>query len=97
MTLNELKTLLALNGNQRLPHLEEEIFADKSLYTVYVVSLCKNFDRLELYKKRIENISWLIFRYATSILKSRWPESELVIAKDRYYADWYNKCFGTNI
>jgi hypothetical protein len=79
MTLDELKMLLALNGNQRIPYAEEEIFADKILYKVYLVHLRHCVSDLVSFEEDIEVFSWLAFEYARMEIKGRWPEAETII------------------
>jgi hypothetical protein len=100
MALDELKTLLALNGNQRIAHLEKEIFADEKLYTCYLESICSKYVEYEAYEPgKPGDLSWLAYMYAGEVIKGRWPEAEAVIATDRYWAYRYNVnvTFGTNL
>jgi hypothetical protein len=83
MTLADLKTLLALNGNQRLPHLEVEIFADIILYTCYLESICSKYVWYKSYHKdRSGDLAWLVYVYTYNVIKDRWVEAEAVIAED---------------
>jgi hypothetical protein len=80
MTLDELKTLLALNGQQRLPHLETEIFADITLYTCYLESLCSKYEWYRHYDTKDPlDIGWLVLSYAELVIQGRWPEAEHII------------------
>jgi hypothetical protein len=92
MPLDELKTLLALNGNARIPHLEDEIFANKELYTWYLVELNKDkewfseFDPCEP-----SDIIWLACSYANDVIKGRWTEAEVLIMADPWLACMYSE------
>jgi hypothetical protein len=90
MTLDELKTILALNGNKRLPHLESEIFTSSELYTCYLESLCSKYWWFESYiPDAAGQLPWLAVRYAREVIHSRWPEAEKVIATDPEWAYRY--------
>jgi hypothetical protein len=92
MLLDELKMLLALNGNRRIPHLEEEIFASKKLYTFYLEELIdRKMPELMLYNIDSEyfNSPWLAYKYALDVIKSRWTEAEAVIATSPCWSCWY--------
>jgi hypothetical protein len=93
MTLDELKTLLALNGNQRILHLESEIFSNEEIYTYYINKLVEK--DTAYYPNSY--VVYLIYYYIHRIIRKRWPEAEDVIATNRSYADKYNDAFGTNI
>jgi hypothetical protein len=81
MTLDELKTLLALNGNQRLAHLEEEIFADKELYTYYLKSIST--------MRFTNDVGSMIRNYAIFVIGGRWPEAEKMILENPYDVYFY--------
>ncbi len=87
MKIDELKILLALNGNQRIEHLEAEIFANKKITTVYLHSLCKDFP---WYKPTDSNAN-LADTYALYILNARWPLAERVIVSDPSRWEYYKK------
>jgi hypothetical protein len=99
MTLDELKTLLALNGKQRIPYAEEEIFDNKDLYTCYLDEICKNTYWInQLTSTESGSLSAIAYLYAKLEIGSRWMEAEPVIAtSNRYIASRYNDTFGTNI
>jgi hypothetical protein len=86
MTLDELKTLLALNGQQRIPYAENEIFGNIELTDVYLKSLC--------YSRRHRPwsnscIAWYAYWYAAHVIKGRWPEAELLIKSDKIARNYY--------
>jgi hypothetical protein len=88
MTVDELKTLLALNGQQRILYAEEEIFTNSELYTCYVLefgSRCR-------IKFNTPNIAWITFRCAELLIKDRWPEAENLIASTPMSAYHYAYC-----
>jgi hypothetical protein len=91
MTVDDLKMLLALNGNNRIPHLEEEIFTSEELYNCYICELSKG---KMWYSQHNEidgnNISLWLFFYAKYTMESRWPEAEHIIAKSRVVSNYYN-------
>lgn len=82
MNLNELKILLALNGGQRLPHLEVEIFANEELTELYTISY--------LGRWMIIDIPWKLQYHAKHAMKCRWPEAEIVIKRSRPH--WKRYC-----
>ena len=80
----ELKILLALNGNKRIPHMEEEIFANGYLTRIYLTRLVAGIgdhDDPELFSN-----GYHIFYYARDVIKARWYEAEAAI-KDTGW--WY--------
>jgi hypothetical protein len=89
LNIDELKILLTLNGQQRLPHLESEIFASRDLYTCYLDALCKDYDWYENYSNY--GIGCIAYRYSKSVIKGRWPEAEKVIATSPQFAYCYAK------
>jgi hypothetical protein len=87
MTNNDILTIIKLRGPIRSPELEEEIFADKKLYTCYLESICSKYKEYEAYEPG--DIAWLAYSYASEVIKGRWPEAESVIATDPYSAAEY--------
>lgn len=85
LTVDELNTLLVLNGNKRIPHLEVEIFEDIELYVPYIIKLATAINM----KLNSDNITCLLARYAF-ITNCRWPVAELLISKDPYAAFYYS-------
>lgn len=85
MDYNELKLLLTLNSNERLPHMEEEIFADSDeIIHLYLYSICKATD----WYLESDVIDDMIFFYARYTLQSRWPAAEATMKRccqRRYY------------
>jgi hypothetical protein len=88
MTLKELKILLVLNGNQRIPYAEDEIFSNKSLYTLYLKKVCN-----EYVIDGSSDLPRLVYLYATDAIKDRWLEAERVITKCSFWSVWYAKDF----
>jgi hypothetical protein len=85
MTLDELKTLLALNGNQRLAHLESEIFANKDLCIQYLDGLSKKY-------VWAFSLKYHMYRYpliAVRLSQDRWPEAERLIASNPVSVFYY--------
>jgi hypothetical protein len=107
MTLGELKTLLALNGRQRIPYAEVEIFADKELCICYLIELNRakhwSIDSINSWPEDadifdIDKFSaYLVYSYARYAIKNRWPEAEHIIKTGIIYIGAYNDHFGTNI
>jgi hypothetical protein len=91
MTLDELKTLLALNGQQRIPYVEVEIFASKELYAWYLHELCKHKCWEEIYTMEPDLYCFLAYSYADFILDGRWPEAETLIASNPVSSFYYAK------
>ncbi len=86
MQHTELHTYLALAGNQRLEHLEDEIFADKTATTIYLHNLCREYN---WYPYNGNKNACLAHRYSLWIIKGAWPAAETVIIKDAEYASLY--------
>jgi hypothetical protein len=93
MTLNELKTLLALNGQQRIMYAENEIFGNIELTDAYLKSLCYNVHIKNRFRWRpnnnIRSIAWLAYWYAAHVIKGRWLEAEPLIKTDRNARNYY--------
>lgn len=81
-TTTELTTILALVGNKRLPHLEEEIFADTALTEIYLRKLYTGLQirfSSEYYDNNCHHPDTLILEYARTVLNARWLEAEHLI------------------
>lgn len=92
MKLNELKILLALNGNKRLPELEEEIFSNEKFSFLYLNKVTRGvwtFDYGWDTFSHITDCPEVIYVHAHEILKSRWIAAEHIIATDPYHAYYY--------
>ena len=93
--IDELKTVLVLAGNRRLPHLEEEIFADEELTTLYLTNFCKDlwwYTQLgvsTLGQCPIESMAHIAFCYAYYELKAAWPVAEPLITTNLLATHWY--------
>lgn len=86
---NELQILLSLNGNRRLPHLEEEIFADSGLTMLYLNTMHTD----EVKYDCPASMAAFIRYYASYVMCNRWKNAEPVIMKDdwqwrRYKEEW---------
>ena len=79
---DELKTVIALAGNRRLLHLEDEIFANESLTTLYLHTLC-GFS-ITTYTGNHDNAA-LVLYYAMHFMHERWPQAEHILNDPRYY------------
>ena len=88
--IDELKTLIALAGNKRLPYLEVEIFADSELTKLYLHNLCKEYHWYSASNPIIQ----LAFRYVCAVNLGRWSAAELLFAQDPQFAYLYaRQCF----
>jgi hypothetical protein len=87
MALDELKTLLALNGNARIPHLESEIFSDPDLYQFYFTKLSHStalgFDIITKC-----DIARFVYMYA-DMMSFRWIEAEQFVSTQSGWATYY--------
>jgi hypothetical protein len=96
MTIDELKMLLALNGNQRIPYAENEIFGNTPLYFYYITALTEKYDWVTQHALSVAgplddlDIKWLAFRYAYAIIGKRWPEAEKIIITNAHYSYHYS-------
>jgi hypothetical protein len=86
VTLDELKTLLALNGNQRIEYAESEIFADNIMCVHYLHEVTRHH-----IQEGPENydIKFLILECSEYVIKGRWPETEHIIIDDAFYSSQY--------
>jgi hypothetical protein len=89
MGLNELKMLLALNGNQRLSHLEAEIFTREELYKFYLECISNKYEWYWHYVISA-NLPWLAYKYSMCVIKGRWSEAEGLIRSVPTYKRMYN-------
>jgi hypothetical protein len=88
VTVDELKTLLALNGQQRIPYMESEIFVDKELYTFYLEHICSKYSWF--FEDTISRTpTHLAFLYACEIIKDRWPSAEGIIIASPHTSYFY--------
>lgn len=103
ITINELKILLSLNGNQRLPHLEEEIFFSRELTVIYLERLLQEHDaeiNLKSNKNNtysdytITDVSRAIYVYSRNKIKGRWLIAERHLLPDTYWYKSYRRFFG---
>jgi hypothetical protein len=88
--ITELKVLLALNGRQRIPYAEEEIFSNRSLYSEYLKELCKDFECYNLFVNGTDaDLAGLADYYADEIIDGRWLAAEHIIATNGTWAVSY--------
>lgn len=80
LTDDELSSLVLLSG-KRIPHLEEEIFASKSLTECYLDLLDK--------RRTLVPYSIVAYQYARNVIGGRWQAAETLIAQNEYSATWY--------
>lgn len=97
ITPGELKVLLSLNGDKRIPELEVEIFSDTPLTYLYLTHMSQymsdnrpHITLNELFKEDViaseKQAAWAIYWYCVYFLPNGWPEAEHIISKDR---GWY--------
>ena len=84
----DIKLMITLAGNQRLPHYEAEIFADFELTSYYLNTLCKDVQWARVVETRVR-CAQLASYYAEYVIKGRWPEAEAVISRDSECWTWY--------
>ena len=89
--MNDIKLMITLAGNQRLPHLEAAIFADCEFTYFYLDALLKGENWYSGTIETKKGCAWAAFWYAKYTIKGRWPEAEAVIASNTVYRGWYNK------
>ena len=80
----DIKLMITLAGNQRLPHLGADIFKDKELTCFYLRTLIKGFDGWDPILTNKDCI-WAAYYYAVEVIKGRWPEAEHLIARNGDY------------
>lgn len=94
--IEELKTLIILSGNKRLPDLEEEIFSNKELTNVYLRELFVVYPDKDFYIHNSHHIDTLVYTYAKHIIRGPWPEVEHIIINTdngywwKHYLNWFN-------
>ena len=86
----DIKLMITLAGNQRLPLLEADIFADFELTWFYLNALSKGGCE-EWYPKipSTFDCEWAAYYYARDVIKGRWPEAEGILLKNKYIAKLY--------
>ena len=87
--IDEIKTLIALTGNKRIPDLEAEIFADATLTKLYLHTLCKT----QSWYIHYNSISFMAYAYAVGVMNTPWPEAESIIKIDRDIRNHYDLHF----
>ena len=85
---DDIKLMIAIAGNRRLPHLEVNIFADHELTCFYLTILCKDLYWWDPINTHLE-CAWAAYYYFKDVLRCRWPEAEALIASDEDYWAWY--------
>jgi hypothetical protein len=89
-TVNDILTIIKLRGPIRSPELEEEIFADISLYTCYLESVCSKYKWFKAYSPETsDELAGVAYYYSADIIRDRWIEAEVLIATDPEWACWY--------
>jgi hypothetical protein len=96
-TCKDLKILLSLNGNNRLPHLEKEIFSSRELYTLYLCKLAETCDISVYDVEEIDDMCWVIYSYSKYVIHARWPEAESVILLNLRWGTWYRFIWGIDV
>lgn len=90
MQLNELTVLLALNGNKRLEHLEEEIFtSSEDIILYYMSTVIAKYAKWDYRPAAMHEVPFVIALYA-SATKQRIIAAEYLL--DGYYATRYKEC-----
>lgn len=97
MTKKELKILLALNGNQRLVHLEDEIFSSSDYVIVHYVKCAIYYSTFtgagvigpEYIK--IKDVPHILFYFSRRVIKGRWIAAETIF--DRFNKDSWSTCY----
>lgn len=106
MIANDLKLLLALNGNKRLPQLEQDIFSsDNETIIVYLRTLIIGYlydvnedqvlVKLCIDTLNVESIPWAVSYYAAMTNDAcAWPEAEPLLnsrfSDSQHTVDYYN-------
>lgn len=86
MTIDEFKILLALNGNKRIEHLEEEIFSNEVFIKMYLGVLTSHWlGSCKSSKSIATHAQW----YAWNFINARWIVAEPYIMKDPDCASYY--------
>ena len=79
----DIKLMITLAGNQRLPHYEAAIFADLELTCFYLNTLCKDNEWICPCNTKADfDFVRVTCWYARRVIKGRWPEAETLIASD---------------
>jgi hypothetical protein len=89
MTLDELKTILVLNGNQRIPYAEVEIFENPKLTNIYLHSISSEY-KWYFGINYCSDVPWTAYRYAKNVIKGRWIEAEPLIKADMMSGVFYD-------
>lgn len=94
IVLEELKLLLSLNGDQRLPHLEKEIFTNRCLTVYYLERLIIDLNEgtqisiiRDKTKTTANDLAWAVYIYSKYKIKDKWPIAEKFLSEDPH---WYN-------
>lgn len=92
MSIDELKTIIALSGNKRLPDLEEEIFSDTEATMLYLSAI--DADKRKCTQPSL--IPMFARHYAMYVIGSYWPVAEHLIVKDRHEWEFYHTYINEN-
>ena len=90
--IDELKTVIILAGIKRLTHLEEEIFANEELTTLYLHSLCKEETWYDINHVHAMSNSFLVAHYSVYVIEDFWPSAEVILNKYPNWVTWYEHC-----
>ncbi len=93
---DELNVLLALNGNQRLLYLEEEIFSNRELACEYLHRLCEDFSwysQCISFGHQLDPAPNLVYYYAYFVLDTRWLSAEQFISNNKKVYNNYCSLF----
>lgn len=91
---NEIKTIIALSGNRRLPDLEEQIFDDDTLTREYIIAVCGiNYcpskseiaEEIVMYAYRTDSCRWLAAECAVARYSAR---AAYIYARDVIGGRW---------
>lgn len=92
---DDIRAVITLSGSKRIPHLEEEIFANDELTEFYVCTLVADM-QLFVYKGRNIIVDDIIFDYSTKVMGERWPAAEHLLRELgggfwwKHYAEEFN-------
>lgn len=103
ISIDELEILLNLNGNNRLVHLEKDIFNCPDVQVIYlyltrIIDNCSCKSHVYEYLKSSSGHTiqsdtgacWAIFYISEHVLHGRWTEAECILIKDEWWYNTYN-------
>ena len=91
ITVDEIKLLMKLNGGQRLPHLENEIFSKFETGCAYLNEIRSKKLHISSASHGTCNPGYTICAYALYVINGRWFEAEkfLLMYGDSTWVDVY--------